>query len=35
MNEAERLIPDFFSFFKKILNEVKASGLLLNFKIFV
>ena len=31
-NEAGRLVTDLF--FKKVLNEVKASGLLLSFNIF-
>ena len=29
-NEAERLVPDLFLFFKKALQEVKASDLQLN-----
>ena len=33
-NEAGRLVPDFFLFFKKALFEVKASGLQLSFNIF-
>ena len=34
-NEAERLVPCFFLFFKKTLYEVKASGLQqLSFNIF-
>ena len=33
-NEAERLVPDLFLFFKKALYEVKASGLQLSFNIF-
>ena len=33
-NEAERLVPDLFLFFKKALYEVKASGLQLTFKKF-
>ena len=32
-NEAERLVPDHFLFFKKALYEVKASGLQLHFNI--
>ena len=32
-NESGRLVPDFFLFFKKPLNEVKASGLQLSFNI--
>ena len=32
-NDAERLVPDHFLFFKKALNEVKASGLQLSFNI--
>ena len=32
-NEAGRLVPDLFLFFKKALNEVKASGLELSFSI--
>ena len=31
-NEAGRLVPDLFLFFKKDLYEVKASGLQLRFK---
>ena len=33
-NEAGRLAPDFFLFFKKALNEVKASGLQLSSTYF-
>ena len=33
-NEAGRLVPDFSSFFKKALYEVKASGSQLSFNIF-
>ena len=33
-NEAERLVTDHFLFFKKVLYEVKASGLHLGFTIF-
>ena len=33
-NEAERLVPYLFLFFKKALYEVKPSGLRLNFNIF-
>ena len=33
-NEAGRLVPDVFLFFKKALYEVKASSLQLNFNIF-
>ena len=33
-NETGRLVSDLFSFFKKALYEVKASGLLLIFIIF-
>ena len=33
-NKTERLVPDFFLFFKKALYEVKASGLQLSFDIF-
>ena len=33
-NEAGRLVPDFFLFFKKALYKVKASRLQLNFNIF-
>ena len=33
-NEAGRLVPDFFLFFKKALYKMKASGLHLDFKIF-
>ena len=32
--EAERLVPDLFLCFKKVLQEVKASGLQLSFNIF-
>ena len=32
-NEAERLVPDLFLFFKKVLYKVKASGLQLSFNI--
>ena len=32
-NEASKLVPDLFSFFKKALYEVNASGLLLSFNI--
>ena len=31
---AKRLVPDFFLFFKKALNEVKAIGIQLSFNIF-
>ena len=33
-NEAGRLVPDFFLFFKKNFYEVKANGLQLRFNIF-
>ena len=33
-NEARRLVPDLLLFFKKVLNEVKASGLQYSFNIF-
>ena len=33
-NEAGRLVPDLFLFFKYALYEVKASDLQLNFNIF-
>ena len=33
-NEAGRLVPDLFLFFKKALYEVKASGLQLSFNHF-
>ena len=33
-NEAEKLIPDAFKFFKKALYELKASVLQLSFNIF-
>ena len=33
-NEAGRLVPEFFLFLKKALNEVKASDLHLSFNIF-
>ena len=33
-NEAGRLVPDLFLFFKKALHEVKARGLKLSFNIF-
>ena len=33
-NEAGRVVPDLFLFFKKALSEVKASGLQLSFNIF-
>ena len=33
-NEAGRLVPDLFLFFKKALSEVEGSGLQLNFNIF-
>ena len=33
-NEAGRLLPDLFLFFKKAYCEVKASGLQLAFNIF-
>ena len=33
-NEAGRLVPDLFLFFKKTLYEVKASDLELSFNIF-
>ena len=32
-NEAERLVPDLFLFFKKALYEVKLSGLQFSFNI--
>ena len=32
-NEARKLDPEFFLFFKKALYEVNASGLLLSFNI--
>ena len=32
-NEGGRLVRDLFSFFKKALSEVKASGLQLSFEI--
>ena len=32
-NEAGRLVPDLFLFFKKALHEVKAGGLQLSFNI--
>ena len=32
--KTERLVSDLFLFFKKALNEVKASGLELSFDIF-
>ena len=32
-NETGRLVPDFFLFFKKILYEIKASGVQLSFTI--
>ena len=34
VNEAGRLVPGLFLFFKKTLYEVKASGLQLSFNIF-
>ena len=33
-NEARRLVPDLFLFFKNALRELKASGLQLSFNIF-
>ena len=33
-NEARRLVPDLFLFFKKPLYEEKAKGLLLSLNIF-
>ena len=33
-NEARRLVPDLFLFFKKGLYEVKSSGLQFSFNIF-
>ena len=33
-NEAEKLVPNFFSCFKKALYELKASGQHLSFNIF-
>ena len=33
-NEAGRLVPDHFLFFKKALYKVKASGLQIGFNIF-
>ena len=33
-NEVGRLVPDIILLFKKLLYEVKASGLLLSFNIF-
>ena len=33
-NEARKLVPDHFLFFKKALHEVKASGQHLSFSIF-
>ena len=33
-NEAGKLVPDRFLFFKKALYQVKASGLQLDFTIF-
>ena len=33
-NEAGRLVPDLFLFFKKAFHEIKASGLQLSFNIF-
>ena len=33
-NEARRLVSNLFLFFKKAQNEVKASGLQLNFNLF-
>ena len=33
-NESERLVSDYFLFFKKTLYEIKASGLHLSFNIF-
>ena len=33
-NEAWRLIPDFFLFFKRALCEVKTSVMLVSFNIF-
>ena len=32
-NEIRKIVPDLFLFFKKPLNEVKASGLQLSFNI--
>ena len=33
-NEAGRLVPDLFLFFKIAYNEVKANGLQLSFNVF-
>ena len=33
-NEATRLVPDLYLFFKKALYEVKAGGLQFSFNIF-
>ena len=33
-NEAERLVPDLFLYFRKVLFEVKVSGLQLSFNIY-
>ena len=33
-NNAGRLVPDLFLFFKKALYEIKVSGLQLSFNIF-
>ena len=33
-NEAERIVPDLFSYFKKGLHGWKASGMELSFNIF-
>ena len=33
-NEARKLVPDLFFFFKKALYEVKVSGLQLSFNTF-
>ena len=33
-NEAGRLVPDLFSFFKKVYCEVEASGLQFSFIVF-
>ena len=32
-NEIRKIVPDLFLFFKKSLNEVKASGLQFSFNI--
>ena len=33
-NGSKKLVPDLFSFSKKTLNELKASGVQLSFDIF-